>query len=61
MSLWIYWPIRIVILFPIYQVMLVVIGALFGQFNFFWNFEKKMLNRMKLDFIVDYVDQKIKK
>lgn len=61
MSLWLYWPLRILILFPIYQIMLVIIGALFGQFNFFWNFEKKMLYRMKLDFIVDYVDNKLKK
>lgn len=43
---WIFWPIRIVIIFPIYQVMIVVIGALFGQFKFFWAFEKKMLVRL---------------
>lgn len=42
----IFWPIRIAIIFPIYQVMLVVIGALFGQFKFFWAFEKKMLVRL---------------
>jgi hypothetical protein len=59
MSLWIYWPIRILILFPIYQVMLVLIGTLFGQFKFFWNFEKKMLNRMKLGFFTDYIDNKL--
>ena len=43
---WIYWPIRIAIIFPIYQVMIVVIGALCGQFKFFWAFEKKMLIRL---------------
>jgi manganese efflux pump family protein len=43
---WIFWPIRIVIIFPIYQVMIVVIGALFGQFKFFWAFEKMMLVRL---------------
>ena len=42
----VYWPIRIAIIFPIYQVMIVVIGALFGQFKFFWVFEKKMLVRL---------------
>ena len=42
----IYWPIRIAIIFPIYQVMIVVIGALLGQFKFFWAFEKKMLVRL---------------
>lgn len=43
---WIFWPIRIAIIFPVYQVMIVVIGALFGQFKFFWAFEKKMLVRL---------------
>jgi|TARA_B100000767_G_scaffold247433_1_gene247713 hypothetical protein len=46
LSLWIFWPIRIFIIFPIYQVLIVVIGALFGQFKFFWAFEKKMLVRL---------------
>ncbi len=46
MSLWIYVPIRIFIIFPTYQVLIVIIGALFGQFQFFWNFEKKMLARL---------------
>ena len=46
LSLWIYIPIRIAIIFPTYQVLIVVVGALFGQFEFFWNFEKKMLARM---------------
>ena len=59
-SLWIYWPIRILILFPIYQIMLVLFGAIFGQFKFFWEFEKKMLDRMKLGFISDYIDKLIK-
>ncbi|TRZ45326.1 DUF6787 family protein [Robertkochia solimangrovi] len=43
---WVYWPVRIFSIFPIYQVLLVVFGWLFGQFQFFWNFEKKMLSRM---------------
>lgn len=42
----IYWVVRLLLIFPIYQVLLVSIGWLFGQFNFFWNFEKKMLKRM---------------
>jgi len=46
LSPWIFWPIRISITFPIYQVLIVIIGALFGQFKFFWNFEKKMLYRL---------------
>ena len=45
-----YWftPIRLILIFPIYQVLLVLIGFLFGQFKFFWAFEKKMLKRMGL-------------
>ena len=46
LSPWIFWPIRILIIFPIYQILIVIIGALFGQFRFFWNFEKKMLVRL---------------
>jgi len=45
-SLWLFWPIRIFIIFPIYQILIVIIGALFGQFKFFWDFEKKMLVRL---------------
>ena len=48
-SAWfIYWPLRILLVFPLYQVLLVAIGAVFGQFKFFWNFEKKMLLRFGL-------------
>jgi hypothetical protein len=43
---WIYWPIRILLIFPIYQFLLVIVGTLFGQHQFFWNMEKKMLKRM---------------
>ncbi|MFD2891511.1 DUF6787 family protein [Flavobacterium chuncheonense] len=59
LSLWLYWPLRLLIIFPVYQVLLVLIGTLFGQFHFFWNFEKKMLFRMKLGFIADFIDSKI--
>jgi hypothetical protein len=31
---------------PVYQVLLLAWGFVFGQFRFFWNFEKKMFNRM---------------
>ncbi len=49
---YIYWPIRILIIFPAYQVLLVFFGWLFGEFHFFWNFEKKMLRSMKLGFLI---------
>lgn len=45
--------IRLLIIFPLYQVLLVFIGTLFGQFKFFWNFEKKMLKNMGLGFLFD--------
>ncbi|MCV6628985.1 MAG: prolipoprotein diacylglyceryl transferase [Flavobacteriaceae bacterium] len=44
-SFW-YWCIRIFIILPIYQVLLIVIGWLFGQYRFFYSFEKKMLKRL---------------
>ena len=48
-----YWftPVRLLLIFPIYQVLLVFIGFLFGQFTFFWAFEKKMLKRLGLGFM----------
>ena len=49
---WIFWTARILLIFPIYQVLLVFFGWLFGQFAFFWNFEKKMLKRMGLGFLI---------
>ena len=45
---YIYWPIRIFVVFVVYQVTLVIVGTLFGQKKFFWNMEKKMLQRMGL-------------
>ena len=43
---YIFWPIRIVLMFVIYQILLVTYGWIFGQFNFFWKMEKKMLSRI---------------
>ena len=43
-----YWFLRLILIFPIYQVLLIIIGALFGQFRYFWEIEKKILIRMKL-------------
>jgi hypothetical protein len=52
-SPWLFWPIRIFIIFPIYQILIVIIGALFGQFKFFWAFEKKMLVRLGFKYFKD--------
>jgi O-antigen ligase len=45
MSAWLFWPLRMLVIFPIYQVVLVFLGWVFGQHTFFWSFEKKMLAR----------------
>lgn len=58
---WLYRVLRLLLIFPIYQVILVFIGYIFGQFSFFWEFEKKMLIRLKLGFIANYIDSKLKK
>jgi hypothetical protein len=38
-------------LFPTYQCLLLVYGALLGQFRFFWNKERKMLLTMRRVFV----------
>ncbi len=44
----IYWRIliSIALIMPIYQVLLLAWGFLFGQFRFFWEFEKRSLKRI---------------
>jgi len=49
---WIYYPLYIILIFPVYQVLLISFGCLFGQFKFFWAFEKKMLRSVKLGFLL---------
>ena len=39
--------IRILIIFPVYQIVLLLVGTLFGQYRYFLDFEKKMLLRFK--------------
>ena len=46
----IYYLLRIIIVFPIYQVLLILFGTLFFQFKFFWVFEKKMLSKIGFKF-----------
>lgn len=53
----IYLLLYILIIFPIYQILLVGIGFLFAQFKFFWAFEKKMLRSLNLGFIVDFFEK----
>ena len=51
----------ILIIFPVYQILLVTIGYIFGQFTFFWEFEKKMLRSLQLGFIADWLDKNRKR
>ncbi len=49
----VYWFLFIIIGLIFYQILLVFFGWLFGQFKFFWEFEKKMLRRFGLKRFVD--------
>lgn len=51
-SAWIYYPLYIILIFPIYQVLLIGFGFIFGQFKFFWSFEKKILKNCGLGFLL---------
>lgn len=50
-SLWLKTITYIAFVMPAYQVLLLAYGALFGQFAFFWNKEKKMFSRIKQVFV----------
>lgn len=58
-SAYIFWPIRILLIFAIYQATLPIVGLFFGQFNFFRNFSKKTLSRMGLKFLFRNEERKI--
>ncbi len=42
---------RIFFILPIYQFTLPFVGWCFGKFNFFWEFDKKMLKKMGFGFL----------
>lgn len=44
-SLWIKIPMYVITIIPSYQALLLVVGTLFGQFRFFYNFQKKSFGR----------------
>lgn len=44
--LWLRILASIFVILPIYQVVLLFYGAIFGQFQFFWAFEKRMFGRI---------------
>jgi hypothetical protein len=56
-SLWIYYPLYILLIYPFYKILLLFYAILFGQFEFFWKIIKKMLLKMKLNSIVNFIDK----
>jgi hypothetical protein len=46
-SAWIRVPFYLFTILPAYQLLLLTFGFIFGQFNFFWKFEKRFLGRIK--------------
>lgn len=40
---WARWTVRILVIFPVYQVLLLGYGTLLGKFSFFWEKEKSMV------------------
>ena len=43
-----YFFFRVLIIIPIYQLILIIIATIFGEFEYFWKFEKKILKRIKI-------------
>lgn len=41
-----WWALKIGVLLLGYQILILIIGFCFGQFRFFWNYEKKILRRL---------------
>ena len=45
MDIYLYWILRFIIVTVVYQFVLLLVAFVFGQFNWFWNFEKKILKK----------------
>ena len=43
-----YLLVRIIIIFPLYQIILIIIGTLFGQNRYFMDFQKRFFMRFKI-------------
>lgn len=43
---WLRWAVNILIILPLYQVILLIWGWIWGKFTFFWEFEKRMFSRI---------------
>lgn len=47
----VYYVFKTIVITIVYQILLLIYGFLFGQIQFFWNFEKKMLRTLGLGFL----------
>ncbi|TDB58092.1 DUF6787 family protein [Arundinibacter roseus] len=43
---WLRWGLALLIILPLYQVLLLMWGWIFGKFSFFLKFEQRMLSRL---------------
>jgi hypothetical protein len=45
-AVWLRIIVSIFVILPVYQVVLLFYGSILGQFKFFWEFEKRMFQRI---------------
>ena len=57
-SILLYYFLYFIFLFPVYQILLLSFGKIFGQFPFFLKFELKMLRSLHLHFIANFLENK---
>jgi hypothetical protein len=43
---YVYWPVKILSILFVYNVLLLIVGALFGQYAFFLRFERRFFGRI---------------
>jgi len=48
LNILIYWFARIILITVVYQIILIFVAFIFGEFKFFWRFFKKFLNLFEL-------------
>lgn len=61
MNPFIYWPLSLLLILPVYKILLIIIGTIFGQYRFFSQFVKKMLINMRLGFLFGWRKEDLKK
>lgn len=43
---WVFYVLSYLIILPLYNVLILMYGFLFGQFSFFWNYQLKLYGRL---------------